>query len=210
MLHDCWLTAGRDRVNLTSLVMISESYVNKYKALSAVSVVAVMLMTIASSYFTLTEFVDTKRQSSDWVEILTRQPALSTSEKENLDRINSELKSVNALIESMRVSADKSYPSMDLSVLDGKLDDLARRLKVLENAISSDPEKALVVPMLRKDHELLAKQFKDSVVAAKLDYDRLWGILMLLLTSIGAAVIALSGWALKSIFTKPKDGADLH
>ncbi len=166
-------------------------------------------MTIASSYYTFTEFVDTKRQSSDWVEVLTRQPGLSVSEKEKLDRMNSELKSVNALIESIKVSANKSYPNMDLAVLDGKVDDLARRLKILENAISSDPEKALVVPMLRKDHELLAKQFKDSVVAAKLDYDRLWGILMLLLTSIGAAVIALSGWALKSIFTKPKDAADV-
>lgn len=196
-------------VNLTSAVMSSDSYLTKYKVLSAVSVSAVMLTTIVSFYFTLTEFVDTKRQSSDWVEILRRPPALSASEKEKLDRLNADIKSVNALIESMKASADKSYPSMDLSVLDGKLDDLSRRLKVLESAISSDPEKALLVPMLRKDHELLAKQFKDSVVAAKLDYDRLWGLLMLLLTTIGAAVLALSGWALKSIFTKTRDGADL-
>ncbi|VVO15791.1 hypothetical protein PS914_04538 [Pseudomonas fluorescens] len=52
------------------------------------------------------------------------------------------------------------------------------------------------------DHEALVKQFNDSVVSSKLDYDRLWGMLMLLLTSLGAAVVVLSGWALKSVFSK--------
>jgi len=92
--------------------------------------------------------------------------------------------------------------NVDVSQLESKVGEITTRLTILENAISNNPEKALIVPMLRKDHEALVKQFNDSLVSSKLDYDRLWSMLMLLLTSLGGAVVVLSGWALRSIFIK--------
>jgi hypothetical protein len=186
-------------------LMSVETAVLGIKGVTAGLIVSVMISTVLASYFTFSEFVDTKRQSSELTRIFNRPSELDSKSKAELDRMSAELKSINAYFMALRQASEKNNPNMDLSMLDGKTEDISRRLKVLEGAISNDPEKALVVPMLRKDHELLVKQFNDSLVASKLDYDRLWGILMLLLTSIGAAVIGLCGWALKSVFTKSRD-----
>ncbi|MGO0633121.1 hypothetical protein ACTORR_24365 [Pseudomonas sp. SAR267] len=187
--------------------MSYEVKISPVKAFSASLLAAVMVGSIVTSVVTFTEFVGTKKEAKNWASFLSSPVSFDFSAKEKLDSLNAEIKSVNSIVAAMRESADKSYPNMDLSVMDGKLDDLSRRLKLLESAIASDPEKALVVPMLRKDHELLVKQFNDCLVASKLDYDRLWGMLMILLTTFGAAVVGVSGWALKSLLTKASTGS---
>ncbi|MGE7815410.1 hypothetical protein ACQKMW_18550 [Pseudomonas sivasensis] len=167
------------------------------------SILGVVLLASSVSFvITLTEFVDSKQQSL-YLERLFVNPAKLTSVSEgDIKRIEGQLSAVKDELVSMKISAITVPVSIDVTRVEQKIDDVASRLALLESAISNNPERALAVPMLRKDHEALVKQFNDSVVSSKLDYDRLWGMLMLLLTSLGAAVVVLSGWALKSVFSK--------
>ncbi|WP_455827877.1 hypothetical protein [Pseudomonas kilonensis] len=150
----------------------------------------------------LTEFYDSKKQSS-YLETLFNNPGKIDPLREfDLEKFNAQLSAVKNELESMKGTAITSPEHIDVVRVEAKIDSITNRLELLEGAISNNPEKALSVPMLRKDHEALVKQLNDSLVASKLDYDRLWSMLMLLLTSLGGAVVILSGWALKSIFSK--------
>ncbi|MDH1260365.1 hypothetical protein N5C62_22105 [Pseudomonas atacamensis] len=171
------------------------------KFLKGSVIVSVMTVGSLSFFLSLTEFFDTKKQSSDLVKIFSTPRKLDSVSEQRIKEINSEMSALNTLLKSMK---DSEVPvNVDFAKLESQVGELNSRLTTLENAISSNPEKALIVPMLRKDHEALAKQFNDSLVSSKLDYDRLWSMLMLLLTSLGAAVVVLSGWALKSLLVNP-------
>ncbi|UST97309.1 hypothetical protein [Pseudomonas siliginis] len=177
----------------------SESDSGNTKFVKGAIFVSLLTASSVSFFLTLAEFVDTKKQSSDLVKIFSTPRKLDSASEQRIKEINDDMVKLNELLKSMKAS-DSDVPfNIDLAKIETKVGELNSRLTVLENAISSNPEKALIVPMLRKDHEALVKQFNDSLVSSKLDYDRLWSMLMLLLTSIGGAVIVLSGWALKSL-----------
>lgn len=181
---------------------VIESYLQNTKAVAVLALTVTIFVAGASSLFTLSEFVGTKKESAELVKAFAFPVGLDLAGQEKIKQFSDELRTLDFQLKAMKDSAVKVPVNVDVSLLESKLTKLAGRLEVLENAISNNPEKALIVPMLRKDHELLVKQFNDSLIAIKLDYDRLWGMLMLLLTSLGAAVIVLCGWALKSVFSK--------
>lgn len=161
-----------------------------------------LIVSSVSFVVTLTEFFDSKKQSS-YLEVLFNAPArLESVGQGEVEKIYTKLSNLKEEVASMKGAAINVPVSVDVSRIEENVAGIAKRLALLESAISNNPEKALAVPMLRKDHEALVKQFNDSIVASKLDYDRLWSMLMLLLTTLGGGVVLLSGWALKSIFTK--------
>jgi hypothetical protein len=161
-----------------------------------------LIVSSVSFVVTLTEFFDSKKQSS-YLEVLFNAPAkLEPVGQGEMEKIYTKLSDLKEEVASMKGAAINVPVSVDVSRIEENVAGMAKRLALLESAISNNPEKALAVPMLRKDHEALVKQFNDSIVASKLDYDRLWSMLMLLLTTLGGGVVLLSGWALKSIFTK--------
>jgi hypothetical protein len=160
------------------------------------------LLSSISVVITMTEFVDSKQQRS-YIERFFNAPSnLASVNHADMERISAQLNSVKDELNSVKASAITVPVSIDVNRLEERIEGVANRLTLLESAISSNPEKALAVPMLRKDHETLVKQFNDSLISSKLDYDRLWGMLMLFLSSLGAAVVVVSGWALKSVFSK--------
>ncbi len=181
---------------------ISESLLNKSKIFRGSFFGAVLVASSASFVITLTEFVDSKQQISNLQRLFINPAQLTSVSDSDIEKINDQLSALKDELVSMKVSAITVPVSVDVSRVEAKINDVASRLALLEGAISNNPERALAVPMLRKDHEALVKQFNDSVVSSKLDYDRLWGMLMLLLTSLGAAVVVLSGWALKNVLSK--------
>jgi hypothetical protein len=57
---------------------------------------------------------------------------------------------------------------------DARFLDLQKRMKSLEDAISTTPDKALSIPLLKKDLEAIQRSFSDYNLAAKAELERLY------------------------------------
>lgn len=171
------------------------------KRATAVSMVAVIAGFSASTFVAFNEYVDTKDTARDLVRLLSGSSDGSQTEQARLDSLKAAIDNVKKDLDSLKSFPPPTGSNVELSPLRAEVTSLASRLTLLETAISNSPERALSVPMLRKDHEILVKQLNDSVLSSKLDYERLWSMLMLLLTVIGTAIVGVSGWAFRSIIT---------
>lgn len=177
-----------------------EDMFTKTKAVPGLILAIAMAGAALSSVLTSMEFLDTKRQSDDLRRIFVNPDKVGLDQVERIDK---DLKALKEKISSIKAEAVKVPVNADLTALEARLEGLSKRLELFESAISNSPEKALAVPLLRKDHESLVRQFKDSQVSAKLEYDRVWTLIMLFLSAFGVAVVGLCGWALKSLISKP-------
>ncbi|NWB68076.1 hypothetical protein [Pseudomonas sp. I8001] len=93
-----------------------------------------------------------------------------------------------------------SFDGLEFAMLKERVESINERLTSIERSISDSPEKALSIPLLRKDQENMAKSMDAGKIAVKIEMDRLYeqqkwmlgGIGAVLLTVIGAALSALS------------------
>lgn len=98
-----------------------------------------------------------------------------------------------------------NFEGLEYSMLKERVESINERLTSIERSISDSPEKALSIPMLRKDQENMAKSMEAAKIAVKVEMDRLYeqqkwmlgGIGAVLLTVIGAALSALANTYLK-------------
>lgn len=166
---------------------------------AAVSIVAALIFTAT----TFIEFVDTRSQLKEFTRAALDPLSFAPDRVDEFEKLKNAVASISKTIGTIQGDDGSSPQPVQLASLESKIDALGARLNILESSISNSPERALAVPMLRKDHDALAKQVNDSAVALKLEYDRLWGILMLILTVAGTAVLGVGGWVFKSLITHP-------
>lgn len=86
--------------------------------------------------------------------------------------------------------------NIDYVLLDKRIGELSKRLGALEAAISESPEKALSIPMLRKDQKSLSKEMDASRSAVKGEIDRLNDQFKWILNGIATALVLMLGGAL--------------
>lgn len=128
---------------------------------------------------------------------LNRQRSLS-----EFNNLKGEVDSLRAALSSLQIPSSQEQQSSRITFLESDVTSIDSRLKLLETAISNSPERALAVPMLRKDHDALSKIVSDNANAVKADYDRLWGLLVLFLGTSASAVALIGGWFLKDVSKK--------
>jgi len=87
----------------------------------------------------------------------------------------------------------------DLTRIDRETKDIDGRLKLLESSILENPEKALSIPMLRKDISEMTSRENAFHLEDKGEMDRLYDQQKWMLGEIGAVFLALTGGALTII-----------
>lgn len=170
------------------------------------SIVAAAITMVISLIFTATsfnEYVDSKALQKEFARAVLDPQSLGAEKADELAKLKQAVSSLTSTVAALQRPDSSSPQPVQLVSLEGKMEALSARLSVLESAISNSPERALAVPMLRKDHDALTKQVNDAAIALKLDYDRLWGILMLILTVVGTSVLGVGGWVFKNLITQP-------
>ncbi|WP_256818949.1 hypothetical protein [Pseudomonas putida] len=91
--------------------------------------------------------------------------------------------------------------NLEISVISAKLAEIDRRLATMEKSISSDPEKALSIPMLRKDQDNLSKTFDTNRVAVAAELARVNDLQKWILGGIGTVLVTLIAGLFTSLFT---------
>lgn len=115
------------------------------------------------------------------------------------------------LLESLKQTMDKSgeryYGGGDSAVLNSEVAQLTSRVELIEKSISDNPERALSIPLLRRDIDELTRTVETYRVSAKADSDRLWGQQNTILQGIGALLLAVAVAAVTILYRaiKPSD-----
>lgn len=173
---------------------------NFFKVLTVLaSMMAALVFTVAA----LNEYIDSRTQLDEFSRMVLNPQQLIPLKAEEVEKLQLSVASLSKTVAGLESLEGFSPENIRLVSIESKLESLSSRLVLLEAAISNNPERALSVPMLRKDHDTLAKQVGDSGIALKLDYDRLWGMLMLILTVAGTAVLGVGGWVFKGLVSQP-------
>lgn len=80
------------------------------------------------------------------------------------------------------------------------------RLKSIESAILESPERALSIPLLRKDIAESAKRVEEYRIASRFETDRLYEQQKWMLGGIGTVLLAVIGGAITIIFRSLPNG----
>lgn len=91
--------------------------------------------------------------------------------------------------------------SLEISVVSAKLDEIEKRLATMEKSISDNPEKALSVPMLRKDQDNLSKNFDANRIAFAAEIARVNDLQKWILGSIGGVLVTAIAGLFTFLFT---------
>ena len=180
-------------VDLKSLV---ESYEyraearRKETALKSASVtVAVALSGLMASFLAVyiqdgTERTLTRNTRSDYLDKITNQEG-------RLKAIELSLKKISTLKPNGQ-NTSQSQVANEISTLDAKVNNL-------NAAILASPDKALAVPLLRRDIDTLTKRVEEIQAQGKADIDRLYEQQKWTLGGIGTVLLAVAGGAITII-----------
>jgi len=86
-----------------------------------------------------------------------------------------------------------------------QVSNVSGRVKSLEDAIVASPDKALAIPMIRKDVDFLQKSQVDDRVALKAELERLYDFNKWFFGLIATMALTILGLALSNAFKKSKD-----
>lgn len=96
---------------------------------------------------------------------------------------------------------DGASVRLEISVISAKLAEIEKRLATMEKSISDNPEKALSVPMLRKDQDNLSKTFDANRIAFAAEIARVNDLQKWILGGIGSVLVAVIAGLFTFLFT---------
>jgi hypothetical protein len=108
--------------------------------------------------------------------------------KKDVARIGGELSAIGNLPPESAVAAAQAK-------LTARIQEIDKRMTSIESAITDSPEKALAIPLLRRDINDATKRAEEYRLLAKSDLDRVYAQQTWILGGIGTALLAIAGGA---------------
>lgn len=158
------------------------------------------VLTVVFAVISLVQVYD---QVNDFRMLTNDKPGDSYSRALDLERFREKLEAVEGVVKDLPSKTREMIEggaelrgNIDYVLLDKRINELSSRLGALEAAISESPEKALSIPMLRKDQKSLSKELDASRSAFKSEVDRLNDQFRWILSGIATALVLMLGGAL--------------
>lgn len=101
-------------------------------------------------------------------------------------------------------SDDRYFSGSGNAILSEEIAQLRTRLELIEKSISVNPERALSIPLLRRDQDELSRKVEEYRLSAKADSDRLWGQQNTILQFLGGLLLAAATGAITIIYRSVK------
>ncbi|EJL6735639.1 hypothetical protein NMR87_004494 [Vibrio alginolyticus] len=177
-------------------------HVNKAKRLSSVvagTASALTIGMIASMFINL--FLDEAKTftKSELTNIVIELREELEVQDNRIQVISKSLDDVNKKIISLSSIPDSSGWKIEASSLSADSEVLKAKLQALENALTVNPEKALAVPILRKDLDNIEKGLRSELQQTRLEINRMydqnkWFIGLMLTMAVSVLGIAISSF----------------
>lgn len=175
-------------------MLIEREYRARRRRLYLSSLVALLAMTGSL----MTVFVVSKNPRSADI-----SPSIDLASSEDISKIKNEVASIRESVDQLRSTVTGMQTPVPESTLAARQAEMAAvvksvetRIKSLESALVESPDKALAVPLMRKDISDLDLRYKDGRLASKSEFDRLYSQQTWMLSGIGTVLLAVAGASL--------------
>lgn len=146
------------------------------------------------------KFFDQKKQMGNDTSVLISE--ILNSQERNWAAEFAKSKAV--LLENFKESVEKASTENNIdaktAVIISETSQLKSRLDLIESSISENPQRALSLPMLRRDQEELSRKLDEFRISTKADNDRLWGQMNTILQFLFAIFLALATGAVTVLY----------
>lgn len=116
--------------------------------------------------------------------------------KSNLDELRRVVEEVRIPLLALQQAKPESLVAVEQAKLSSRIELVDIRIGAVESAILESPERALSIPLLRKDVGDLSKRSEEYRVLIKSDIDRLYAQQTWMLGGIGTVLLAIAGGAI--------------
>ena len=141
----------------------------------------------------------------------TSPPKMTAEIERQMDDFRSQMELVTSILEAVQQTlntATKDPNSLALVGLQADIKQVSLEVKSIRDALGSDLERTLSVPLLRKDIQKLEEQFAERTIAATKEIDRIYDLGKWFLgVMVGVAVSVLGLVVTTFLPTKKKDDA---
>ncbi|WP_143521164.1 hypothetical protein [Pseudomonas sp. 2995-1] len=172
-----------------------------YLKLSSMAVVIVV--GVVTSFASFQGFLEIREKAATFARVSMESVVEPAVPSQKIMDLQKEILALKALMSSLGTPVVSDQQGALIKALESKVTAIDTRLILLESSISTTPERALSVPMLRKDYDALAKLVSDNSVAVKLEYERLWSVFFLILSAVATVVVVGGGWLFKVVLRQP-------
>lgn len=160
---------------------------------SAVFALVVGLIGLVVSLFQISNIFGSKAKRPDTVTVEV------SGFRSQLETLDARVTRVDDLVKALTKPDPATSLSVEQQKLNSQINALDERLKKIESVILESPERALSIPMLKKDIEASAKRAEEYRTASRADIDRLYEQQKWILGGIGGVLIAIIGGAITII-----------
>jgi hypothetical protein len=162
--------------------------------------IATMLGTFVSLFASFTSDIGRNRLRTAYPD-----PVLARSK---LNELESRLKALEESVNKAKVSSQSGQPFPSVKSA-ADVESLNNRMNALSMAIMANPERAIAIPLLRRDIDGVSKRMEELRFQGKSDMDRLYEQQKWMLGGIGTVLLAVAGGAISIIYrTLPKGDKD--
>lgn len=198
----------KEQINLNSHDKeISYRYDRRVRSIKLTIVSLTLTATIVAMYAIAYQYFKVKPDEDVWKRFLNVSSSVADryATASDVEELRSKISLTdNILDNAMRLVGkqgdDQGVKILESSAIKSSLSSLDSRLGVLERSISENPEKALSIPMLRKDLESMAKLIDGNRLALSVELARVYDQQKWMLGGIGAVLIASIGALITALF----------
>ena len=130
-----------------------------------------------------------------------RHPAPPSASAGEVALLRNELSQVRAEILVLKDRPASRSPGADLSTLERRVTAIAKRQEELDTILATSPDKALAVPLLRKDLDAQKESVAQSVASLRASLDQLYDLTKWLL---GALTVSAASLAIPNYLPRPR------
>lgn len=120
-------------------------------------------------------------------------------------RLRNELSQVRSELQVLKDRPVSPSPGVNLSILERRVAIIAKRQEELDAILTTSPDKALAVPLLRKDLDAQKENVAQSVASLRASLDQLYDLTKWLL---GALAVSVASLAISTYLPKPRATGD--
>ena len=175
-------------------MLIERAYRARRRRLYLSSLVALLAMTGSL----MTVFIVSKNPRSADI-----SSSIDFASSEDISKIKNEVANIRESLDQLRatvIGMQTPVPESTLAArqaeMAGVVKSVETRIKSLESALVESPDKALAVPLMRKDISDLDLRYKEGRLASKSEFDRLYSQQTWMLSGIGTVLLAVAGASL--------------
>jgi hypothetical protein len=150
---------------------------------------------------TIAQYYSTQRaQTESITRLAATLPDVSPDFRKELDGVKLSVKEVKATLDSLSAAPAEPSAKIALARTDESMKLFGTRLAAIEAAIQESPEKALSIPLIRKDLSQSEKRIEEIHGIMKADIDRLYDQNRWILGGIGTVLVTVIAGAAGIIF----------